>query len=46
MGMPAVFPQDQRHVVIFKDLGNGQTEMIVTEYDWTVGHMMEMFELA
>ena len=42
MGIPADFPQDQRHTVTFKDVGNGQTEMTVTEHDWTVGHMMEL----
>jgi uncharacterized protein YndB with AHSA1/START domain len=46
MGMPPDFPQDQRHAVTFKDLGNSQTEMTVTEYDWTVGHMMEMSKLG
>ena len=46
MGMPPDFPQDQRHTVAFKDLGNGQTEMTVTEHDWTVGHMMELSELG
>jgi uncharacterized protein YndB with AHSA1/START domain len=46
MGMPPDFPQDQRHTVTFKDVGNGKTEMTVTEYDWTVGHMMEMSTLG
>lgn len=32
VGMPSNFPQDTRTVVIFKDLGNGKTEMTVTEY--------------
>lgn len=42
LGLPADFPQDQRHVVTFKALGNNQTELTVTEYGWVVGHMMEM----
>jgi uncharacterized protein YndB with AHSA1/START domain len=46
MGMPPDFPQDQRHMVTFKDLGNGKTEMTVTEYDWPVGQMMEMSKLG
>jgi uncharacterized protein YndB with AHSA1/START domain len=46
MGMPPDFPRDQRHTVTFKDLGNGKTEMTATEYDWTVGHMMEMSKLG
>ena len=31
MGLPPEFPQDTRTVVTFKDLGNGKTEMTVTE---------------
>jgi uncharacterized protein YndB with AHSA1/START domain len=46
IGMPPDFPQDQLHTVTFKDVGNGQTEMTVTEYGWTVGHMMEMSKLG
>jgi uncharacterized protein YndB with AHSA1/START domain len=46
LGMPPDFPQDQRHTVTFNDLGNGQTEMTVTEYGWTVGHMMELSKLG
>jgi uncharacterized protein YndB with AHSA1/START domain len=32
VGMPADFPADVRNVVTFQDLGNGQTEMTITEY--------------
>jgi len=32
MGLPPEFPQDTRTMVTFKDLGNGKTEMTVTEY--------------
>jgi uncharacterized protein YndB with AHSA1/START domain len=32
IGMPPEFPRDTRTVVTFKDLGNGKTEMTVTEY--------------
>lgn len=46
VGMPADFPQDQRHTVTFKDVGNGQTELTVTEHDWTVGHMMDLSKLG
>jgi uncharacterized protein YndB with AHSA1/START domain len=45
-GLPADFPQDQRQVVEFEDLGDGTTEVIITEYDWTVGQMMEMSRLG
>jgi hypothetical protein len=44
--MPPDFPQDQRHTVTFKDVGNGQTEMTVTEHDWPVGQMMELSKLG
>ncbi len=46
LGMPADFPQDQRHVVSFKDLGNGKTELTITEYDWTPGKMMEFSKIG
>jgi uncharacterized protein YndB with AHSA1/START domain len=42
MGLPADFPQDQRHVVTFKAVDGNKTELTITEYGWTVGHMMEM----
>lgn len=32
LGLPPEFPKDTRTVVTFKDLGNGKTEMTVTEY--------------
>lgn len=44
VGMPADFPQDMRNLVTFKDLGDGRTELTVTEYDWPVGRMMELSE--
>ncbi len=31
-GMPPEFPHDTRTVVTFKDIGNGKTEMTVTQY--------------
>jgi uncharacterized protein YndB with AHSA1/START domain len=46
MGLPPDFPRDQCHVVTFTDVGNGQTELTVTEHGWTVGHMMELSELG
>jgi hypothetical protein len=33
LGLPPEFPRDTRTVVAFKDLGNGKTEMTVTEHD-------------
>jgi len=32
LGLPPEFPRDTRTVITFKDLGNGKTEMTVTEY--------------
>jgi uncharacterized protein YndB with AHSA1/START domain len=46
MGMPSDFPQDQRQLVTFKALGDNQTELTVTEYDWTAGQMMEMSRMG
>ncbi len=46
MGMPPDFPQDQRQVISFRALDDGKTELTVTEYDWTVGQMMEFSEMG
>ncbi|MBS1910482.1 MAG: SRPBCC domain-containing protein [Bacteroidetes bacterium] len=46
IGMPADFPQDQRHVITFQPLDNEHTEMTVTEYGWAPGQMMEMSKLG
>ena len=46
MGMPSDFPQDMRHRVTFKALGDHQTEVTVTEYDWPVGQMMELSRMG
>jgi uncharacterized protein YndB with AHSA1/START domain len=41
VGMPADFPQNQRHVAEFKDFGSGSTELTFTEYGWPEGQMRE-----
>lgn len=46
LGLPADFPQNQRHVISFKDLGNGKTELTITEYGWSEGQMMEMSKMG
>lgn len=46
LGLPPDMPQDVRNRVVFKDLGNGKTELTVTEYDWPVGQMMEMSRMG
>jgi uncharacterized protein YndB with AHSA1/START domain len=35
-GIPAGVPEDGRHVVRFRDLGGGRTELTVTEHGYTV----------
>ena len=44
LGMPPDFPQDQRHRVTFKAVGDNRTEMTVTEFGWTVCRMLELAE--
>jgi uncharacterized protein YndB with AHSA1/START domain len=46
VGMPADFPTDQPQVITFKDLGNGSTELTITEYGWLVGKMMKMAQMG
>ena len=46
VGMPPDFPQDLLNSVTFQALGEGKTEITVTEYDWTVGQMMELSKLG
>jgi uncharacterized protein YndB with AHSA1/START domain len=46
VGLPPEMPREVRNLVTLKDLGNGKTEMTVTEYDWTVGQMMEMSKMG
>jgi uncharacterized protein YndB with AHSA1/START domain len=46
MGMPPDFPQNQRHVVTFRELSKSRTEVTVTEYEWPVGQMMEWSKLG
>ncbi len=42
MGLPAGIPQDVPHVITFKDLGNGKTEMTVTESGYTADEAVEI----
>jgi uncharacterized protein YndB with AHSA1/START domain len=35
MGLPVGVPKEVRNVNIFKDLGNGKTELTITEYGYT-----------
>jgi uncharacterized protein YndB with AHSA1/START domain len=45
-GLPPEMPNEMRHEVAFKDLGNEKTEVTVTEYGWTVGQLMEMSRMG
>jgi len=44
-GLPPDAPQGVRNLVTFRALSS-KTEMTVTEYDWTVGEMMEMSKMG
>lgn len=46
VGVSPDFPQGIRSVNTFKALGEDKTELVVTEYDWTEGQMMEMSKLG
>ncbi|HWO03062.1 MAG TPA: SRPBCC domain-containing protein [Blastocatellia bacterium] len=43
IGMPADFPREIPSALAFKRIGD-KTELTATEYDWTVGQMLEMSE--
>ena len=45
-GLSSDIPKEARHEVAFNDLGNGKTEVTVTEYGWTAGQMMEMSRMG
>jgi uncharacterized protein YndB with AHSA1/START domain len=45
-GLPADMPAEVRNLVTFKAVGDHNTELTVTEYDWPVGHMMEMSRMG
>lgn len=46
LGMPPDFPRDLRNLVTFKALGDGRTELAVTEFDWPEGQMMELSKVG
>lgn len=46
MGMPADFPQEQRHVLELEAPGNGQTRLMFTEYGWPDGQMRELSRMG
>ena len=44
--LPPEMPEEVRNLVTFKAVGGDKTEVRVTEYDWPVGHMMEMSKMG
>jgi uncharacterized protein YndB with AHSA1/START domain len=46
LGLSPDMPGAVLNEVILKRLGNGKTELTVTEYDWTVGQLMEMSRMG
>lgn len=46
LGLPPDMPVEMRNLVTFTDLGDGRTELSITEFDWPVGQMREMSELG
>jgi uncharacterized protein YndB with AHSA1/START domain len=45
-GLPPDMPEEVRNLVAFKTVGDNKTRITVTEYDWPVGHMMEMSKMG
>jgi uncharacterized protein YndB with AHSA1/START domain len=46
LGLPPGVPQDVRHVVTFEELGDGRTELTVTEYGYAPGPVVEVSKLG
>lgn len=46
LGMPNDFPKEIYHIITFKTLRNGKTEVVITEKNWPVGSMMEMSRIG
>ncbi|MCM3180848.1 hypothetical protein [Cytobacillus horneckiae] len=42
VGMHPDFPQNQLHIIEFKRVSENKTELMITEYDWSFGQIMEM----
>lgn len=42
IGLPPGMPRDMRHTVTFKDLGNGKTEMIMTEFGYSSDQLHDL----
>lgn len=45
-GVPAGVPEDGHHIVTFKDIGDGKTEMTVTEHGYTSDQAHDLSKLG
>ncbi|NIL58088.1 SRPBCC family protein [Salinispora arenicola] len=46
VGMPPDMPAAMRNLVVLEDLGDGRTEVTITEFDWPVGQLREMSRMG
>ena len=42
LGLPPNMPRDVHHTISFKDLGNGKTEMTMTEFGYTSDQLFDL----
>lgn len=42
IGMPPNMPRDMKHTVVFKDMGNGKTEMTISEFGYGSKEIVEL----
>lgn len=42
LGLPPNMPKDMKHTVVFKDLGNGKTEMTISEFGYDTKELVEL----
>jgi uncharacterized protein YndB with AHSA1/START domain len=46
IGTPPGIPEDGRHVVVFKSLPDGRTEMLMTEHGYTIPETRDLSQLG
>ena len=46
MGLPPGIPQDVRHLITFKSIGDNKTEMTITEFGYTTDQALETSKLG
>jgi uncharacterized protein YndB with AHSA1/START domain len=42
LNLPAEMPQEVRHTLVLRSLGEARTEITLTEHDWPMGQMREL----